>query len=115
VKGKEGREFPAKELRDGDRLSFEVVTHSGRAAGIEFRFKRDVMEVWRAESHLATFSRDIFRGWLAALPPRPLIHGDVILSSDGSLDSAGGVALSLPDLTAWVLSPSVLTKLRNGA
>ena len=114
MKGKEGREFPAKAIRDGDRLSFEVVTHSGRAAGIEFRFKGDVMDVWRAETHLATFSRAILRGWLAALPPRPLVDGTVILSTDGSLDSAGGVALSLPDLTAWVLSPSVLTKLRNG-
>jgi len=114
VKGKKGREFPARELQDGDRLSFEVVTHSGRAAGIEFRFTRDTMEVWRADTNLATFSRDIFRGWLDTLPPRPLTDDDVILSSDWSLDSAGGVALSLPDLSAWVLSPTVLIQLRNG-
>lgn len=114
MKSKKGREFPARALQDGDRLSFEVVTHSGRAAGIEFRFTPDTMEVWRGDISLATFRRDILRGWLATLPPRPLIDGDVVLSSDGSLDSAGGVALSLPDLSAWVLSPTVLIQFRNG-
>ena len=95
-------------------IGFEVVLISGRAAGLGFRIQVDDVELWRGDVvRLAVFRRDRLREWLGVLPSAPYAAGVAELSADRSLDSRGGVALSLPGLRCWVLSPWTLASLQE--
>lgn len=93
-----------------DRIVLEVVTTSGRAAAVEFRFKPGTVEVWRSAHCSGIFDCHVLQTWLAA-PKDPLVVDEVAFSLDRMVDHEGRIALSLPDLICWTLSPSSLASL----
>jgi hypothetical protein len=97
---------------DASRCSVEVQTVSGRAGAAEFRCRLDFVEVWSREHCCGVLDRDVLREWLAR-PGRPLVADEVALSHDRMVDRLGRVAISLPDVRAWTLSPLELANLRD--
>ena len=95
-----------------ERFVMEVVTMSGRAAAVEFRIDGDTVEVWHRNRCAGVFARDLLRNWLGA-PEQPLLAGDAVFSLDRMVDRAGRVAVTLPDVVAWTLSPEALAGLRQ--
>jgi hypothetical protein len=85
-------------------IALEVVTSSGRAVRVEFRVKLDYVEIWRQAHCSAVIDRDVLRDWLTD-PFAPLTVDEATLTIDHRLDVNGRVALTLPDVTAWALSP----------
>ncbi len=96
----------------GDRFAVEVVTTSGRATAVTFRFRMDTVEVWFREHLNGVLDRDVLREWLAQ-PGKPLVVDEVALSVDRMVDHNGRVALSLPDVMGWTLAPETLAELRS--
>lgn len=98
------------ETTDPTRVRVEVVTVSKKAAQAEFRVRLETVEVWYWERLVAVFDREKLRTWLAS-PWRWVAEGEVVLSVDPR--SAGDrIAISLPDVAAWTLSPKELATLR---
>ena len=95
-----------------ERFVMEVVTMSGRAAAITFRINGDVVEVWHRDECNGVFDREALRSWLAT-PEMPLVAGEVAFSLDRMVDRSGRVAVSLPDVLAWTLSPEALAGMRQ--
>ena len=91
------------------RHSIEVVTHSGAAADVEFWVGIHTVEVWHHGLQSAIFDRQHLSDWLAD-PGERLRVNAVELTVDGSVDTRGRVAISLPDVTAWTLSPTSLSQ-----
>ena len=102
-------------MRDKNWLVLEVVTISGRAAAVGFHLRFDVVEVWHDDCNRAVFDRETLRSWLERLPGEPLRVDDVTLSTDFSLDSRGRVAITLPEVNEWALSPAEHEQLRDRA
>jgi hypothetical protein len=102
--------WPVEEAEE--RFVMEVVTVSGRAAAVQFRISRAVVEVWHRGRCNATFERDVLGSWLAE-PEKPLVVDDVAFSLDRMVDRSGRVALSLPDVLVWTLAPEALAGLRQ--
>jgi hypothetical protein len=98
--------------RQGGRVTVEVVACDGRAACLEFRFRLETVEIWRLAHCCAVLDRDVLRVWLAA-PGAPLVGDEVTLSLDRYVDVRGRVALTLPDVWAWTLSPTEEQALRD--
>jgi hypothetical protein len=97
---------------ESDRFLLEVVTTSGSAAVVEFRILLDTVEVHHAGHCCGALDRDFLRNWLAE-PGRPLVVDEVAFSLDRMVDQQGRVALSLPDVMVWTLSPVVLAELQK--
>jgi len=93
-------------------VRLETVTTSGRSAVIHLRVLTETVEVWRSDRCQATFDRDHLRGWIDR-PETDIRIGEVVFSLDHSLDRRGQVAISMPDITAWTLSPESLADLRR--
>jgi hypothetical protein len=97
-------------------LSIEVVTRSGRAAGIVIRVLADRVEFWRDDHCVGRFNREHLRGWLTA-PHCAIRVGTVTLSqapeSDRTPERDDRVAISLPDVPEWAFSPRSLDDLRR--
>jgi len=102
----------AAEILDPTRIWIEVVTLSGRAASVEFRFLKNTVEVWHAERRSGVFDRTELRIWLAE-PFSALTVDEVSLTLDLAVDRLGRVAITLPDVRAWTLSPVELDNLRD--
>jgi hypothetical protein len=100
-------------VRATNRLTMEVVTTSGRAAAIEWRFRGEFVEVWSRGRLCAQFDRDTLQDWLARQPRAPLSVAEVTLCVDRMVDDQDRVAISLPDVRAWTLSPVDLVSLRD--
>jgi hypothetical protein len=92
------------------RYALEVVTSSGRAAAVEFRFQSDSVEVWHAQRCRGVFDRGVLQAWLTT-PRNPLVANEVTFSLDRMVDYEGRVSLSLPGVTCWTLSPADLAGL----
>jgi hypothetical protein len=92
----------------------EVVTSSGRAASVEFRFRFDWVEVWHHDHCAAVLDRETLREWLAG-PDDPLSVDELTLSLDRLVDRDGRIAITLPDVTEWTLSPDLEADLRRRA
>jgi hypothetical protein len=102
--------------RDPNRVRVEVQTTSGRAAGVEFRVRLDTVEVWHHARCCGVLVRDTLRDWLTdpMLGKPALVAGDVVLSLDTLVDrETGRVAITLPDVREWALSPSEQALLRE--
>lgn len=84
-------------------VRIEVVTTGGRAAGVQFRIDPAVVTVWSREQCCAIFGRERLRCWLAH-PRRWIAEGQVVLNVDPRSDGER-IAISLPDVIAWTLSP----------
>lgn len=93
------------------RFLVEVVTTDGRAAGIEFWRRLEVVEIWHHRRKVGILDRDSFSAWLAQ-PGAPLEVNMVALTFDRTVDRQGRVAITLPDVDAWTLSPTALAGLR---
>jgi hypothetical protein len=89
----------------GGRLAVEVVGRDGRAAVIAFRLRLDSVEVWTGEHCNAVLDRDVLRAWLHE-PVEPLVVDELTLTLDRMVDVWGRVALTLPVVDAWALSPT---------
>ena len=98
--------------RPEHRFALEVVTLTGRAAAVELRLYPDLVEIWHHELPAAVFDRAVLRHWLAE-PGPDLVTDRVTLSLDRLVDVRGRVAISLPDVQAWTLSPTELQTLRR--
>lgn len=99
-------------LEPGDRFLMEVVTRSGRAASVEFRIGSDYVQIWHRQSCHASFDRVALRNWLA-FPREEFAVGEVAFTIDRMVDRSGRVALTLPDVRAWTLSPEALAGLHQ--
>jgi hypothetical protein len=93
-------------------ILLEVVTTSGAAAVVEFRVQPETVEVWHAGRCCGTLDRAMLRAWLAQ-PGKPLVVDEVAFSLDRMVDQRGRVALSLPDVMVWTLSPVALAELQK--
>jgi hypothetical protein len=102
----------SNETKDTSRYSLEVQTVSGRAAAVEFRVRLDSVEVWHHDHCSGVFDREGLRCWLGQ-PHEPLVVDEVAFSLDRNVDQDGRVAISLPDVLVWTLSPSTLLCLRS--
>jgi hypothetical protein len=96
----------------GNCVTVEVVTVSGRAASVEFRIQPETVEVWHHLRRAATVDRVTLRTWLNG-PDRPLAVDEVIFSVDRMIDVDGRIAVNLPDVMVWPLSPRDLEILRR--
>ena len=96
----------------GERFAIEVVTMSGRAVSIEFRFQTHCMEVWQSAHRCGVFDRSALQNWLAS-PTKPMVVGEAAFSLDRRVDQDGRVAVSLPDVLCWTLSPAALDRLKK--
>lgn len=92
-------------VSDGLRCRVEVVTTSGRAALVVFEVRIKTVQVWHHRRLSGVFDRATLKSWLAE-PHLPIMAADVTLSLDRMVDHGGRLALTLPDVTAWVLSPA---------
>jgi hypothetical protein len=97
---------------DPTRFSVEVLTLSGRAAAVEFRFRMDSVEVWHSEHCCGVFDRKELRLWLAD-PFSAFVVDEVTFTLDRAVDNLGRVAITLPDVRAWTLSPVDLINLKD--
>ncbi len=95
-----------------ERYAVGVTTGSGMAAMVDFLIHDQAVEVWFQERRRAVLNRWVLRGWLAD-PHMPLVVDEVAFSLDTMVDSQGRVALSLPDLLVWTLTPDTLDALRR--
>lgn len=95
-----------------DRLHVEVVTASGRAAAVEFRVRRDWVELWHWEHCCAVLDREALHTWLAR-PGAALVVDEAAFTLDRMVEEQGRVALSLPDVLVWTLSDAELAALRR--
>jgi hypothetical protein len=94
------------------RLMIEVLTTEGRAASVEIHVRRDVVEVWHRQRCAGVYVRDMLRDWFEN-PIRPYQVDDVTFSLDRMVDRNGRIAITLPDVTAWALSPVDSGRLRE--
>ena len=92
----------------GDRLVMEVVGFSGRASEIEFKFRRDSVEILHHEHCCAVLDRDLLRQWLMR-PWGPLVVDEIRIGGG----AGAAMTLSLPGVPAWTLSLVVLAQLRQ--
>ena len=99
-------------VETGERFDLEVVTTSGRAARVRLRLRADVVEVWHCRRCTGIFDRARLRRWMAA-PGAPLVVDDVMFSLDRMVDREGRVAITVPDVVLWTLSPGALADLRK--
>lgn len=106
-------------IAPGDRLTLEVITGTGRAAAVDLLVRSESVEVWHHHRVAAEFDRDDLRRWLAH-PDLPLTRAGVAFGVDRTVDVNGRtaitdlhgrVAVSLPDVEAWPLTPGELDKL----
>jgi hypothetical protein len=95
----------ASRTTNGRRVRVEVVTTSGRGAALEFRVRSDTVELWHREHLAAVFDRDVLGAWLRE-PGNPMVVDEATLTVDRQVDCDGRVAVSLPEVNAWVLSPA---------
>jgi hypothetical protein len=94
------------------RMTIEVVTVSGRAAGVELHLAPGTLSVRHHGEQVAVVDRRQFRRWLRQ-PHRALTVQDVTFSIDRALDVEGRLAIALPDVHCWALSPTDAEKLRQ--
>jgi len=106
-------QWPPRAAVEGAWVEFEVVTASGPAAAIRFRIRSDYVEVWSEQRCCGVYDRNMLRTWLIRRPSWPLVIGEVTFSVDRYVDCDGRVAISLPGVQAWTLSPDVDAKLRE--
>ena len=107
-----GRPTADAEALPGERLTLEVVTQTGRAACVEVRLRAGRAEIWHHRALLAVFDREILRKWLGD-PGSPLASETVTFSLDRMVDVHGRVAISLPDVHVWTLSPTEMETLQR--
>ena len=100
-------EFPPSTMNS---VLVEAVTSSGRSVGVEIRVRVDTVEIWHHEHLAAVFDRDVLSDWLRE-PHGDLVTDEAEFSVDWLIDVRGRVALTLPDVNAWVLSPAELDAL----
>jgi hypothetical protein len=93
-------------------VALEVVTTSGRAAAIELRLTGQQVEIRHHGNRVAVLERDLLRRWLAG-PRQALAVEGITFSLDRAVDVQGRVAISLPDVRNWTLSPTELHTLRR--
>lgn len=94
------------------RVFLDVVTSSGASACLELRILSERVDVWRGTGCAAIFDRDHLRGWLEH-PEDRLGIGDVTLSLDRHVDVEGRIAIAMPDIHGWALTPRIVTDLRH--
>jgi hypothetical protein len=94
------------------RFLMEVVTTSGRAAQVRFQFGPERVEIWHHDRCHGVFGRALLRQWLSA-PEATLVMDKVTFSLDRMVDRDGRVALSMPDVRQWTLSPTALAELQK--
>ena len=94
------------------RFLVEVVTTSGSTAGVEFWRRFEVVEIWHHRRKVGMLDRESLSMWLAD-PAGPLAVNMVALTFDRKVDRHGRVAITLPDVEAWTLSPAALAGLRS--
>jgi hypothetical protein len=102
---------PHGSVLDVAGLEFEVVTSSGRAAAVRVRVGGAAVEVFHHGRRCGVFERKVLMAWITQLPGRPLVADEVAWSVDRWVDCDGRVAITLPDVMAWTLSPDSLTEL----
>ena len=95
----------AAEPRRRTRLFVDVLTTDGANVRAEFRIKLDTVELWHHQELVAAFDRQVMRDWLHK-PNGHLVADQAQLTVDWQVDTSGRIALTLPDVDAWTLSPT---------
>jgi hypothetical protein len=89
------------------RVPVELLTASGCNVRIEFRIRRDTVELWHHEHLAAAFDRAVLSAWLHD-PADDLVVDEARLHVDWQVDVFGRVAVTLSDVDAWTISPAEL-------
>jgi hypothetical protein len=105
-------EQESPEVLDPSRLWVEIVTTSGRAAAVEFKFRMETVEVWCANHSRGILDRAELRWWLAD-PVSELVVDEVTFTPIRRRDHFDAIAITLPEVQAWALSPVELVNLRE--
>jgi hypothetical protein len=92
---------------------FEVQTTSGRATSVNVVPREDTVEIWHHNERVGVFDRAALRSWFSDRKPRWICDGAVIFSIDRMVDMDGRIAISLPDVQAWALSPAAMEEIRH--
>ncbi len=103
-----GAQLPSGQWHAEVRLLTKVTGVSGYPNEVEFKLRRDTVEVWHAEHCCAALACDLLRDWLA-YPWGPLVVDEARFAS--SSDKA--VTLSLPGVEEWTVDCGFLAQLRE--
>jgi hypothetical protein len=88
----------------------DVLTATGSNTRVEFRVKRDTVELRHHERLAAVFDRERLHQWLHE-PDDDMQIDEARLSVDWLVDTSGRIALTLPDVDGWTLAPAELDEL----
>ena len=94
---------------DDSRIWMEVISDAGPAAPVEFRLRRETVEVWQRERQCAVVDRDLLRGWVHD-PTTSAQVDDVVFVAD---PHHRYLRISLPGLRAWTIDPATERALRE--
>jgi hypothetical protein len=97
---------------NGGRLVMDVVAASGQTVEVEFRIRLDTVEVWALHHCCGILDRELLRAWLTS-PWQHLVVDEVRLTLDTTADPVGRIAMSLPEIGMWPLTPLVLRQLQG--
>jgi hypothetical protein len=89
---------------DSTRVMIEVVTTADRAAVVELRITADTVEAWHLARLISVMERKRLQRWLSR-PSGWFAEGAVVFSVDPR-PSGDRVAIELPDVLRWTLSPA---------
>lgn len=94
------------------RVVVDAINSFGRAINIVFRIRLDTVDVV-ADNHVAAvMDRDGLRQWLRE-PEGDLFADEIRLTWDRMIDHRGRVAISVPGVRCWPLSPDEMALLRE--
>jgi len=95
-----------------NRMFLSIMTHDGESYDLDFRVRDATVQVWRGATCSATIDREDLRAWLAK-PQDSFSVDDITFSHDRKVDRSGRVAITMPDITDWTLTPHDLDDLRR--
>jgi hypothetical protein len=89
---------------DPCRVTVQVVSATGRGGQVSFHLRHRLVGVWYGNRLRGVLDRALLRTWLRD-PFGSLVQDDVSLSWDRTVDRDGRIAITMPGLREWVLSP----------
>jgi hypothetical protein len=101
---------PGWQVAGASRYLMEVINVHGRADVVEFKIRRECVEVWTREHCCGVLDRVVLRAWLAAPELSEALAVDEVICT---MNESGRPSLDLPDIGLWPLAPHVLAGLRD--
>ncbi len=86
----------------------EVMSGTGRHVSIEFRIRRETVELWHRGTCQAVMDRDVFRGWLGTRRATIVVDDVMWTPLDGHQ-----VALVIRAVGWWTITPDFIDALHE--